>query len=315
MKIKILLAAALFINIGANEKGINWSNIFYNSANFVKKAVLSPKQTLNELKNGKTVTSFQNRHQMKSGNYKWFSWTANRSDADGNIYAVGLDCTDKMMRANEKLTPEKVAEKTMDNNAKEWVGVARELRDNINRLLQKSPLYFNAGERENENSYSLLLHSSISALNAIGEIKKLSETLISRLNKEPHLTDNVKELIEDTMSIHPVKIKFDSQNFSEEVFNTTLKLNIFSIVQQQLNYILKHAQATLVQINLEQISDKLFLSIQDNGVGFNKVKQKKQLGISNIISCAEKYNGEVFIDTAPGKGCTLSVTFIEPALN
>src|SRR5215217_6414217 len=51
---------------------------------------------INELKNGKAVTSFQNRYQMKSGNYKWLSWTANRPGADGNIYAVGLDCTDKM---------------------------------------------------------------------------------------------------------------------------------------------------------------------------------------------------------------------------
>src|SRR5688572_26111762 len=41
---------------------------------------------ISELKNGKTLASFQNRHQAKSGDYKSFSWTANRSGADGNIY-------------------------------------------------------------------------------------------------------------------------------------------------------------------------------------------------------------------------------------
>ena len=81
-----------------------------------------------------------------------------------------------------------------------------------------------------------------------------------------------------------------------------------------MNNILKHSLATSVQINLEQISNKLFLSIQDNGVGYNKAGQKTGKGISNIISCATQYKGEVLIDTAPGKGCTLSVTFIDPAV-
>ena len=51
---------------------------------------------INALKNGKKAASFQNRYQMKNGSYKWLSWTANRSIADGNIYAIGLDCTDKI---------------------------------------------------------------------------------------------------------------------------------------------------------------------------------------------------------------------------
>ena len=269
---------------------------------------------INELKNGKPVANFQNRYQMKSGNYKWFSWTANRPGTDGNIYAVGLDCTDKMMLEEQLTEKTKVKETIIYNREKEWMEIAGQLRDNINDLLQKSPLCFNVKERDNTNSYSLLLHSSISALNAISEIKKLSATLLSCLNKETGFTDNIKNLIEETMTVHPIEIKFYSENFSDGDFNKKLKLNIFNIVQEQLNNIVKHANATLVQINLEQISDKLFLSIQDNGAGFNKTKQKNGAGISNIISTAEQYKGKVLIDTAPGKGCALSVTFIEPAL-
>jgi len=267
---------------------------------------------INELRNGKAVTSFQSRHQMKSGNYKWFSWTANRSNANGNIYAIGLDYSDKMPE-EKQLTQKKITEKTINNNEKDWVEIARELRDNINHLLQKSPLHVNVTERDNTNNYSFLLHSSVAALNAIGEIKKLSATLAACLNKETGLADNITAVIEESMAMHSVKIKY-SQSFSEGSFNKKLKQNIIEIIRAQLNNTLKHSKATLVQITLEQISDKLFLSIQDNGVGYNKAKQKIGSGISNIISCAKQYKGEVLIDTAPGKGCTLSVTFIEPAL-
>ena len=180
---------------------------------------------IDELRNGKPVTCFQNRHQMKSGDYKWLSWTANRSDADGNIYAIGLDCTDKMF--------------------------------------------------------------------------------------ETGFADSIIELIEEVMAMYPLTIKY-SQSFSERNFNKKLKQAIIKSVKLQLDNIVKHAQATTVQINLEQINNKLFLSIEDNGVGFNKAKQKMGEGISNIIICAELYKGEVLIDAAPGKGCTLSVIFIKP---
>ena len=272
----------------------------------------STSKEINELKNGKTVTSFQNRHRMKSGNYKWLSWTANRSNADGNIYAIGLDCSD-IMPEEKQLTQKKITEKTTDSNEKEWVEIAKELRDNINHLLQKSPLHVNVTERDNTNNYSFLLHSSVAALNAIGEIKKLSATLTACLNKETGFADNITALIEETMAMHPVKIKY-AQSFSEGGFNKKLKQNILKIVREQLNNILKHSLATSVQINLEQISNKLFLSIQDNGVGYNKAGQKTGKGISNIISYAKQYKGEVLIDTAPGKGCTLSVTFIDPVV-
>src|SRR4029079_11143325 len=129
--------------------------------------------------------------------------------------------------------------------------------------------------------------------------------------KETGLTDNINRLIEDTMAVHPIAIKFNSQNFSNCGFNKKLKLDIFNIIHEQLNNILKHANATSVQINLEQVSDKIFLSVQDNGEGFNKAKLKNGTPMSNIISTADKYKGEVFIDTAPGKGCTLSVTFTD----
>jgi PAS domain S-box-containing protein len=267
---------------------------------------------INELKNGKHVSIFQNRHQMKSGDYKWLSWTANRSDLDGNIYAIGLDCTDKM--PTEQLEQKSIAVKNINSNENEWLGIARELRDSINRLFQKSPLHFNITERENASNYSLLLHSSVSALNAISEIKKLSATLANCLDKEMSLTDNIAELIKEIISLYPLTIKFSPGNFSEARFNKKTKQDIIKIIHEQLNSIINQTRATSVQINLEQISDKLFLSIQDNGYGFNKAR-KKNTAISTITSYANQYNGEVFIDAAPGgNGCTLSVTFIEPEL-
>ncbi len=43
------------------------------------------------------------------------------------------------------------------------------------------------------------------------------------------------------------------------------------------------------------------------GKGFDPRMRRKGVGISNIISRAELYNGKVEIESAPGKGCQLMV--------
>ena len=88
---------------------------------------------INELKNGKPVSIFQNRHKMKSGNYKCLSWTANRSNTDGNIYAIGLDCTDKMPEGY--LEQNQTTEKNTSADKNEWLKIAKDLRHNIDHLL------------------------------------------------------------------------------------------------------------------------------------------------------------------------------------
>jgi PAS domain S-box-containing protein len=203
-------------------------------------------ETLNEinaLKRGKAVSSFRNRCQMKGGKHKWLYWRANCSEQEGDIYAIGLDCTGKPVSREEIRT-----------------------------------------------------------------------TGSASLTKNTGLIDAIKKLIEDTKNVRTIDFKFHSNNFSDGMFSQLLKLNILSIIDEQLKNILMHSRANSVQINLEQVDNNLFLSVQDNGIGFNKSKKKNGAGIANIISAAKQYDGEVFIDTAPGTGCTLSVVFIEPGL-
>ena len=116
------------------------------------------------------------------------------------------------------------------------------------------------------------------------------------------------------MLVHPIQIKFDPGDFEDEFYNIKFELNIFRIVQEQINNILKHAQAKLITINFKQTNDKLFIAITDNGIGFDTTKRKKGVGISNIISRAELYKGEVSIKSAPGEGCVLAVTFFRSEL-
>ncbi len=85
-------------------------------------------------------------------------------------------------------------------------------------------------------------------------------------------------------------------------------LPFFRIVQEQVNNILKHANASRASIHLSKRNEQLVLIISDNGVGYNLAKDKKGVGIINIKSRAALYNGKVVITSKPGKGFKLKVT-------
>ena len=82
---------------------------------------------------------------------------------------------------------------------------------------------------------------------------------------------------------------------------------LFRIIQEQVNNIVRHAQAGAIQIKLQSDAEYIILTITDDGIGFDPANYKKGLGISSITNRAGLFNGKVEIDTAPGKGCSLSV--------
>jgi len=53
--------------------------------------------------------------------------------------------------------------------------------------------------------------------------------------------------------------------------------------------------------------EQIRLRVEDDGRGFDPAMRRYGVGISNIMSRAELYNGKVEIDSSPGKGCRLEV--------
>jgi two-component system sensor histidine kinase UhpB len=84
-------------------------------------------------------------------------------------------------------------------------------------------------------------------------------------------------------------------------------LMLFRITQEQVNNIIRHSEASIIQIKLESDAEYINLTIDDNGKGFDPANFKKGLGITNIMNRASLFNGIIEIEAAKGKGCRLSV--------
>ena len=142
---------------------------------------------------------------------------------------------------------------------------------------------------------------------AINEIRKLSRTLIVGDISEIGLKKAIDEMIANIVLVKKMPISLHMEDFPEKEIDEDVKITIFRIIQEQLTNILKHANASCVNIVLKKEGKQITLEIGDNGKGFDTTLHRKGVGITNINSRVSLYDGEVKIDSSPGKGCTLKV--------
>jgi signal transduction histidine kinase len=142
---------------------------------------------------------------------------------------------------------------------------------------------------------------------AIEENRKLSKSLILPQLKGEGLFNSLLELKNELKQTSSLRINFYIDDLDENLFSDQAKVSLYRIVQEQLNNILKHAEARSILVKLYRENNKIILSIKDNGKGFIVSERRNGVGLTNISSRAEILNGMVEIDSAPGKGCTLKV--------
>jgi PAS domain S-box-containing protein len=238
-------------------------------------------------------------------------------DGDGKAYRMigAIHDLSRQKELEEKLAQEiklklkQIEEATEDAKDMERSDIGKELHDNVNQLLGTSRMYLDIAKREGGNNQMYVSRSSEYILTAIEEIRKLTKGMTTDIIKNLGLCEAIKNLTQDTMEASSIKITYELKSFIETSVNDKFKLNVFRIVQEHLNNILKHAKAMEVAIMLSQTKKTIKLNIMDNGLGFDTQKAQRGIGIVNIKSRAASYNGIADFVSQSGSGCLLTVTF------
>jgi signal transduction histidine kinase len=76
---------------------------------------------------------------------------------------------------------------------------------------------------------------------------------------------------------------------------------LFRITQEGLQNLKKHSGTKRAQLSLRHMGDRLFLSLRDEGIGFDKT-EKPGLGILSMQGRARLLGGEFEIHSKPGEG-------------
>lgn len=252
----------------------------------------------------------------KSGELIYMEFVSHRIDYKGKpcIMALGNNVTERIKLEKQLEEERQNAQKEITNavisaqeNERQEIG--RELHDNINQILASARLYLGLGKSTSEEQASYMEKSDELIQSAIDEIRRLSHSLIPPTLNDGHLKDNLLQLFENVSSGIGATIYHSLNDFDENSIAEPFKLSIYRICQEQFNNITKYARASMVDFYLGNQGEDLILRIKDDGVGFDPGTKSRGVGLMNMKTRANLYNGVLTIVTAPGEGCELKVHF------
>ncbi len=141
------------------------------------------------------------------------------------------------------------------------------------------------------------------------DIRKISHDLNTDFVSGSGFTDILAELIEKQTQAYKLSYDFNyTDDINWENISNKTKINIYRITQESLQNIYKHAKASHVKISISLKNNVIWVSISDDGVGFDMNKGKKGIGLKNINSRIKELNGNVTFNSKIGEGTTVEIS-------
>lgn len=201
----------------------------------------------------------------------------------------------------------------LESQEKERQRIANDLHDNLGSLLSALKLNFHTlGKREVEDTTSRKLFEKTEELinETYIQVRNISHLKNLGVVGNEGLLLAVKKMAEKMSVIN--RLKFNVIPFGlKDRLESNLEIILFRMIQELSSNIIKHSEATEVNIYLTQHQgQQLNIMIEDNGKGFDVAELKQMnagIGLKNIEKKVEQLGGTFTIDTVKGKGTTIII--------
>ncbi len=186
--------------------------------------------------------------------------------------------------------------------------IGSDLHDNIGQLLSLTALTLKSIPTENDTKTSEKITASIELLTkANAEMRQLGKLLQGDQLIAQGLKAAIQQEVDWLSRSDAYKIQFATKGKPRKA-NSDKDLFYFRILQEILNNIIKHAQASSIEIDLSYTGTHLELCVQDNGIGISQ-KENKQPGngMSNMQKRAALMDGTIIIQSDPKTGTRITL--------
>ncbi len=188
------------------------------------------------------------------------------------------------------------------------LSISRELHDNVgSQITYLISSIDNLSYLDEENQ---LLNSKLHDLSDFGRntMQELRSTIWA-MNSEDGSIETLITRIESIKSKIPIPLEIVNNLEQNYPLKSTELLNLFRIIQESIQNTLKHAEATLIRITLDEKQDRAFITITDNGKGI-QAENTTGNGLQNMRYRCEQIGGEFKLNTSENGGTTISCTFV-----
>jgi len=188
--------------------------------------------------------------------------------------------------------------------------IADNLHDNIGQLLSLTSVTLSSIAAENPQQEKIKTAGDLT-IRAIKELRQLSKMMSGHELTKKNLGHAIAVELDWIEKGTELKIQFqDNTTYSNQEY-ADKELILFRLFQEILSNIIKHAQASVITIMLEQLPGILSLNVKDDGKGFvleEKMKDGGGMGLFNISKRAKMMDGTISITSTPGSGTEIMVS-------
>lgn len=191
--------------------------------------------------------------------------------------------------------------------------IAKDLHDGLGGLFSTIKMYFSTLQHEQESLHQNELFTKSYKLidTASDEVRRIAHNMMPEGLMKLGLIHALEDMCSNINAARQLQVKLQSYGMGKRM-NASTEIMLYRIVQELLNNIIKHAHATkvIVQFNLE--ANRLTVTVEDNGRGFNlnETDGKKQRGLETIKSRVNYLNGNISIDSENEVGTTILMEFL-----
>jgi len=216
----------------------------------------------------------------------------------------------KSIRQREQLTAYNAM---LQGQEQERNRIARDLHDGLGGMLAGVKLKLSSiVSKEKQNKHliqpDMEIYKVIHQLDqSVDELRRIARNMMPEsliyMGLEPALSDLCKSLNSEKTAV-----VFEAFNL-RSTYDQALQITVYRIVQELLTNAIKHAEANSVMIQCSENEDRLYITVEDDGKGFDAVlvQQKNGIGLTNIRNRVNLLQGTVEINSKPGEGTTFSI--------
>jgi signal transduction histidine kinase len=124
-----------------------------------------------------------------------------------------------------------------------------------------------------------------------------------------NLVHRMRRFATDVLGGQKIALSFRSSVADEDLkVNADVRRQLYLIFKEGINNIARHSGASRVEVELDGTKEGLKLRLSDDGKGFDPAARQDGHGLVNMRRRAAAMGGKVDLESAPGRGTSLTVT-------
>lgn len=191
--------------------------------------------------------------------------------------------------------------------------IARDLHDGLGGLFSTVKMNFSALQHEHgvlqhdqlfQKSYDLVDTAST-------ELRRIAHNMMPEVLMKLGLIQAIQDMCAAISAGKLLQVSMQAYGIHQRL-NASTEIMLYRIIQELINNIIKHAQASEAIIQFNKDGSRLTVTVEDNGRGFNmqEVDTTKHTGMETIKSRVHYLNGNINIDSQNGVGTTILMEFL-----